>query len=317
MARRGLTLALAVAWAAPGDCQFLRGHSSVSSWSSTWVWTRSTDGQRHQQTQEVNSQTVQTNEGTQRTEKRMVCKDGLCKEEVMTVTPYGAFGMPPRPVMGAERSMLRSMLEGLLVRGAPVAVGQAIGGPPPLPVATMPQPPSSPHAAAGEDSLDTPFLRGFFSHFKNPEQVRDAFKTVHEGVPPPNFSIARATSSASAGARKDTLISDVGSAGLGLVASIGLLMGLTAAYRCQQSSVSAREVNLTHPLASAATGPEGSPAPVVVAKTAAAAATEDPQAQAIDAARNYLQDLYSKAESQVDRIATAKYVGSLYERATA
>jgi len=110
-------------------------------------------------------------------------------------------------------------------------------------------------------------------------------------------------------------MSDVASAGLGLVASIGLLVGLAAAYRCQQSSVSAREVNLTQPLALAATGPEGSPAPVVVAKTAAA--TEDPQAQAVDAARNYLQDLYSKAQIHVDRTAIAKYVGSLYERATA
>mmetsp|Transcript_4142 Transcript_4142/g.10482 ORF Transcript_4142/g.10482 Transcript_4142/m.10482 type:complete len:277 (-) Transcript_4142:162-992(-) len=92
MVRGGLNLALALALASAADAQFLRGSSFFGSGSTKSFmssWSRDADGQMHQQVQETSTQTVQTDGGLQSIEKRMVCKDGHCREEIIS-TPMAA-----------------------------------------------------------------------------------------------------------------------------------------------------------------------------------------------------------------------------------
>eukprot|EP00443_Scrippsiella_acuminata_P047360 CAMPEP_0115363680 /NCGR_PEP_ID=MMETSP0270-20121206/103369_1 /TAXON_ID=71861 /ORGANISM="Scrippsiella trochoidea, Strain CCMP3099" /LENGTH=125 /DNA_ID=CAMNT_0002786337 /DNA_START=183 /DNA_END=557 /DNA_ORIENTATION=- len=83
MAPRGFCIGLALAAAATSvpvtDAQFLRGvfatSSSSSSYFSSSTWTLGQDGEMHEKVKKMSSEVMDTPNGPQRIEKKMVCKD--------------------------------------------------------------------------------------------------------------------------------------------------------------------------------------------------------------------------------------------------
>eukprot|EP00443_Scrippsiella_acuminata_P104101 CAMPEP_0115680632 /NCGR_PEP_ID=MMETSP0272-20121206/56903_1 /TAXON_ID=71861 /ORGANISM="Scrippsiella trochoidea, Strain CCMP3099" /LENGTH=275 /DNA_ID=CAMNT_0003119911 /DNA_START=30 /DNA_END=857 /DNA_ORIENTATION=+ len=144
MAPRGFCIGLALAAAATSvpvtDAQFLRGvfatSSSSSSYFSSSTWTLGQDGEMHEKVKKMSSEVVETPHGPQRVEKKMVCKDGNCREEMMIQSARNpeaeAMIPPPHFGMGYHARQIMTRLMGR-VHSPPPPVIEVVAVPGPAP----------------------------------------------------------------------------------------------------------------------------------------------------------------------------------------
>jgi len=310
MAPRGFCIGLALAAAATSvpvtDAQFLRGvfatSSSSSSYFSSSTWTLGQDGEMHEKVKKMSSEVMDTPNGPQRIEKKMVCKDGHCREEVVIQSARNpeleAMGPPPQFGMGYHARQIMARLMGR-VHSIPPPVVEVVAAPLPVPDST---PPPVVEVVAAPPMAPPPGLRGVLQHL-----VGGPSKYVTMEVVPLHPRISNPYVS--------TVHSIVRPAAIGcLIASSVLLATLVAVLR-SQGAASARELPmrsaLAEPLASAEGAAPSGPAAVVAAKKAT---QED---CALTSTRVYLKGLYGHVIAKTEHQAITQYLSTVYARATA
>eukprot|EP00443_Scrippsiella_acuminata_P003131 CAMPEP_0115292592 /NCGR_PEP_ID=MMETSP0270-20121206/65215_1 /TAXON_ID=71861 /ORGANISM="Scrippsiella trochoidea, Strain CCMP3099" /LENGTH=308 /DNA_ID=CAMNT_0002710029 /DNA_START=74 /DNA_END=1000 /DNA_ORIENTATION=- len=308
MAPRGFCIGLALAAAATSvpvtDAQFLRGvfatSSSSSSYFSSSTWTLGQDGEMHEKVKKMSSEVVETPHGPQRVEKKMVCKDGNCREEMMIQSARNpeaeAMIPPPHFGMGYHARQIMTRLMGR-VHSPPPPVIEVVAVPGPAPelkpeIVEMAPPDASRGMA----------LRGMLQQLVGPPTKHGIVEAVplQPRISNPYVSISHSMAR---------------SAAIGCLIVCSVFLATIVAVLRLQGAASARELPmrgaLAEPLASAeGAAPKGPAAPAVATK----AKEED---CALNSTRVYLKDLYDQVIAKAENQAIAQYLSTVYARATA
>jgi len=314
-AAAGVFAVLAASCGVLGSGQFLGPRSVVQSFSSSWSssssWVPGRDGQMHQQVREVHTETLRDHGlAVKRTESKLACRDGLCRETVSIARPgsitvmsqgapaAGSLGPQAMPMPANLPSRLRSVVQGILF-GEPSGVKFLAPRPPPVAEAPLP--------------FEAP-LRVEEAAASRPVDKEEEASEVDEEAPP--------TVAAAAPGLED-FVGPYPVAPLAALAGTGtLLLGLLVAAAAKWQQRSSREVplrSLGEPLApaqEAVSAPRRAhgPPPAVLAPAAPKEVEAQAEGELVGA---YLQGLYVRALRAAEAAAANQYMYRVYERAAA
>mmetsp|Transcript_41086 Transcript_41086/g.118151 ORF Transcript_41086/g.118151 Transcript_41086/m.118151 type:complete len:315 (-) Transcript_41086:294-1238(-) len=304
--------ALVLSVALPVEGQFRRSMVSLRGSSSSFVssstWFRGDDGQMHHHVEEEHSDTKSGDFGMRHMAEKVVCTDGHCHEETITMLPPGSWCGPGSlcPMRHRLNAMMGQVAGMISVRPSMLqptmsSVPTWQGAPMPRPAEASPMPSSDTAAPPPRAALvASPSLRGLLWR-------------IHGGA---SATPPVPTAPASAREAEDIFGATVAAPAMA-ACCVALASLLAAAKFCQGgTAVSAREPmlrSLGEPLAPIPEEVNSSTSCQAGAATAVGVPTAEESATA--AARSLLRAVYTQAQAKVESEAVSEYLAVVYARA--
>mmetsp|Transcript_106279 Transcript_106279/g.307621 ORF Transcript_106279/g.307621 Transcript_106279/m.307621 type:complete len:326 (-) Transcript_106279:97-1074(-) len=320
---RALNAAFVLSAALPAEGQFMRSMMSLrgssGSFMSSSTWFRGNDGQMHNEVTEQRSDSSTDEYSTKHIEEKVVCKDGHCHKETMTMShPVmpGVMHSPDSPcpmhqrarvMMGRIASMMgmRPPMPPTMVE-FPMGPSQVGGAPmpPPTIVEMRGQAATTPHMVV----VSAPSLRGLLRRIRGGAPDAHASSMI-QAAPTPQYK-----------QEAHDLVGTMIAAPM-LAGSCMALAGLLAALKfCHHgpTAASAREPklrSLREPLAPIPEGIEPESPTMHMQATVPAIVVPKPGDGASTAAKTFLQGVYSNAQANIESKAVKGYLSGVYARA--